>query len=158
MERARILTRNVQTFLTDARKAEGARPGRPVALHWPLQRYPPQLRRPRSLYARSRGAQGSRNKLLGIVFDYRTHAEVNELEAVDEVVATRVRNYHSIVAQYHGRCLFWTKQGFHSLTSPGVGGCGHAVVVPDGLSFPVVVWISTARIVGGSWDVRLLGV
>jgi hypothetical protein len=87
-------------------------------------------------------------ELHSIAFDYRTRAKVAELEASNEVVASRVRRYNSVVAQFQGRCLFWTKQGFHGLSSPGVGGCGHAVVLLDGLSFPMVVRDDDKQLVG----------
>jgi hypothetical protein len=71
--------------------------------------------------------------------DYRTRAEVRELAANDERVAARSDNRRTIEAHFEDRVIFWTKKGFHGLSSPGVTGCGQVVVLLDGLSYPMVV-------------------
>ena len=141
MERARIIVKDVRSFLT----AKGEEAGNSAwigldhynilckAIILDCDNHDAFIRLVKAL--KSAGTEHN-----AIAFDYRTRAEVSELQYVDPVVAARVRRYNEIADQYSGRCLFWTQQGFHGMTSPGVQFCDTAIVaLLDGLSFPVVV-------------------
>jgi len=145
MERARFMTKNVLSFLADT--GETVRSN--MDHYWGLCSAILLDCDDHAAFTRVVAAlKFASIELHSIAFDYRTRAKVAELEASDEVVASRVRRYNSVVAQFQGQCLFWTKQGFHGLSSPGVGGCGHAVVLLDGLSFPMVVRDDDKQLVG----------
>jgi hypothetical protein len=75
-----------------------------------------------------------------LVLDWRVQAQVDDLESKDELVATRVRQNVAVRTHFGGRSLFWTRQGFHGLTTPGAELCERAdVLLLNGLSFPMVV-------------------
>ncbi|KAM6523092.1 hypothetical protein FSOLCH5_003711 [Fusarium solani] len=139
MEHARVLKRNVRSFLTNIRKAAGCSAWGGLLYYSGLCNAILLDCVEHSDFKRVVAAlKTAATDLNYITFDYRTHAEVAESEAIDGTVAARIRRYHALTAKFQGRCLFWTKKGFHGLSSPGVEGCGNAVVLLDGLSFPMV--------------------
>jgi hypothetical protein len=79
-------------------------------------------------------------QLRKLALDWRVQAQVDDLESKDEVVAARVRQNVTVRTHFSGRSLFWTRQGFHGLTTPGTELYeGADVLLLDGLSFPMVV-------------------
>jgi hypothetical protein len=75
-----------------------------------------------------------------LALDWRVQAQVDDLESKDELVAARVRQNVTVRTHFSGRSLFWTRQGFHGLTTPGTELCERAdVLLLNGLSFPMVV-------------------
>jgi hypothetical protein len=75
-----------------------------------------------------------------LALDWRGQAQVDDLESKDELVAARVRHNITVRTHFSGRSLFWTRQGFHGLTTPGTELCeGADVLLLNGLSFPMVV-------------------
>ncbi|KAF2096238.1 HET-domain-containing protein [Rhizodiscina lignyota] len=142
-ERARILIKRVRSFLTEIKETT-----KNSAAAWGgLYHYNGLCNAilldcdNHAAFMRLIGAlKAAGTELNEIAFDYRTRAEVDELGAVDRVVAARIQSFHSVAAKFWGRVLFETKQGFLGLTSPGVEFCGDAIaVLLDGLSFPVVM-------------------
>ncbi|KAH7115363.1 heterokaryon incompatibility protein-domain-containing protein [Dactylonectria estremocensis] len=134
MEHARILIRNVRSFLTNIRQAVGCSAWGGLLYYSGLCNAILLDCVKHSDFKRVVAAlKAAATELNYITFDYWTHAEVAESEAA------RIRSYHALTAKFQGRCLFWTKKGFHGLSSPGVEGCGNAVVLLDGLSFPMVI-------------------
>ena len=79
-------------------------------------------------------------QLHNLALDWRVQAQVDDLESKDEIVAARVRQNVAVKAHFSGRSLFWTRQGFHGLTTPGTELCERAdVLLLNGLSFPMLV-------------------
>jgi hypothetical protein len=79
-------------------------------------------------------------QLHNLALDWRVQAQVDDLESKDELVAARVRQNATVRAHFSGRSLFWTRRGFHGLTTPGTELCeGADVLMLNGLSFPMVV-------------------
>ncbi|KAF1957210.1 HET-domain-containing protein [Byssothecium circinans] len=80
-------------------------------------------------------------RLHKLALDWRVEASVDDLGSKDELVAARVRQNVIIKSHFSGRSLFWTRQGFHDLTTPGTQLCERAddVLLLNGLSSPMVV-------------------
>ncbi|KAE9380825.1 hypothetical protein N431DRAFT_449575 [Stipitochalara longipes BDJ] len=75
-----------------------------------------------------------------LALDWRVQAQVDDLESKDEIVAARVRYNTAVKTHFSGRSLFWTRQGFHGLTTPGTELSERAdVLLLNGLSFPMLV-------------------
>ena len=75
-----------------------------------------------------------------LALDWREQAQVDDLESKDEIVAARVRQNVAVKVQFDERSLFWTRQGFHGLTTPGTELCERAnVLLLNGLPFPMLV-------------------